>query len=436
MRITNNMMISNMMNNLGNNLQRMTKYQDQLNSGKKIQLPSDDPVIAARALKLRTDVAQNEQYQRNISDAQSWLDLTEGTLGGMGSVLQRVRELAVQAATGSNTPDETKKISVEISQLKTQITHMANTTYAGRYIFSGFKTDQKLIDDDESSPNFGKSRLDVNTVNERIFYEVGIGDSINVNVAGGDLFNMEGDIANSINGNVKADIKTLAYPLTLDASNSDVSISVDGLTPPINVNIAGTYNDEASLSAAIENAVNTEIATRNAALPAGSTPTQPIAVSISGNKLAITSGSKGAASSIEITSPQSSFFANINTTNVVAEAGNAGEVPSMIKCFDDLITALNTGDNKAVSGMLDEIDNQVNNVLRVRADVGARQNRLDLTANRAEDDNINFTKLMSLNEDADMAETIMNLKNEENVYNASLAGGARIIQPSLVDFLK
>ena len=49
---------------------------------------------------------------------------------------------------------------------------------------------------------------------------------------------------------------------------------------------------------------------------------------------------------------------------------------------------------------------------------------------------VNFTKLMSDNEDADMAETIMNLKNEENVYKASMAGGARIIQPSLIDFLR
>jgi flagellar hook-associated protein 3 FlgL len=63
-------------------------------------------------------------------------------------------------------------------------------------------------------------------------------------------------------------------------------------------------------------------------------------------------------------------------------------------------------------------------------------NRLELTANRLEDDFINFTSLMSKNEDADIAEVIMNLQNEENVYRASLSAGARVIQPSLVDFLK
>lgn len=82
------------------------------------------------------------------------------------------------------------------------------------------------------------------------------------------------------------------------------------------------------------------------------------------------------------------------------------------------------------------MDDELGNLLRVRAGLGARMNRVELTANRLEDDNVNFTKLMSKNEDVDIAESIMRLQNEENVYRASLATGARVIQPSLVDFLK
>ena len=73
--------------------------------------------------------------------------------------------------------------------------------------------------------------------------------------------------------------------------------------------------------------------------------------------------------------------------------------------------------------------------MRVRAGLGARMNRVELSANRIDDDKVNYTRLMSLNEDVDIAEAIMNLQNEENVYRASLATGARVIQPSLVDFL-
>lgn len=108
---------------------------------------------------------------------------------------------------------------------------------------------------------------------------------------------------------------------------------------------------------------------------------------------------------------------------------------SLIQTFDDIIGELDTGDSVAVSNLLGSIDNDIGNILRVRSGIGARMNRLELTGNRLEDDSINFTRLMSKNEDVDIAEAIMQLQNEENVYRSSLAAGAKIIMPSLVDFL-
>lgn len=310
MRITNNMMIANMTRNLGNNLTRLNNYQNQLDTGKKIQVPSDDPVVAARALKLRTDVSKVEQYQKNLGDAGSWLDATDVTLGKIGDVLQKARELTEQAANGTNTPEETQKIGLELKQLRTQIIHLSNSTYAGRYMFSGYKTDQKLIDDDEASANYGQYMINVDSNAERMFYEIGVGDSININVVGADLF---------------------------------------------------------------------------------------------GN---------GAGTSV------------------------TGDVPSMIQMFDSVIADMDAGNFQQLSNSLSTFDTQIGNVLRCRADVGARQNRVDLSIDRMSIDLVNFTDLMSKNEDIDVAETIMNLKNEENVYQASLAGGARIIQQTLVDFLR
>ncbi|HEY8420136.1 MAG TPA: flagellar hook-associated protein FlgL, partial [Thermoclostridium sp.] len=145
MRITNNMLINNMLSNLSRNLNRVSKYQDQLASGKKISLPSDDPIIASRALKLRTDVAEIKQFKRNVNDATSWMEITETTLKQIGDVMQRVRDLTVDAANGTDTGNDMEKTKVEIEQLKTQMIHLANTTYSGRYIFSGFKTDKALL---------------------------------------------------------------------------------------------------------------------------------------------------------------------------------------------------------------------------------------------------------------------------------------------------
>ncbi|HOM01323.1 MAG TPA: flagellar hook-associated protein FlgL [Acetivibrio sp.] len=302
MRITNNMIVNNMINNIGKNLARMDKYQQMLATGKKITVPSDDPVVAARALKLRTDVAQIEQYKTNVEDALSWLEITESAITNVGDILQRARELAVQASSGTATEEDTKKIRQEVEQLKNQLIKLSNSTYAGRYVFSGFKTDTKLMDDN------GFFNINVNN-SEAIIFQIGISDSINVNVTGGDLFN------------------------------------------------------------------------------------------------------GGAA----------------------AGAGTKGK---LISDFDDYINALDLGDHSQISDAIAKIDENLNHVLRIRADIGARYNRLELTADRLDIDCLNFTKLMSENEDVDQAENILLLKTEENVYRASLSGGARIIQTSLVDFLK
>lgn len=302
MRITNNMLINNMLSNLNTNLTRMNKYQNQLATGKKITLPSDDPIVASRALKLRTDVAEIEQYRRNVDDATSWMEITETTLGQMGNIMHRVKELAIEGSNGSTTPEDRDKIKQEVEQLKTQMTHLANTTYAGRYIFSGYKTDKPLMDEN------GVFLIDI-VNSEQIQYEIGIGDNININVTGSDLFN--------------------------------------------------------------------------------------------------------------------------NGTDATATGAS-----SLIETFNALITALGNGDSNAVSNTLSQIDADSDNILRVRSGVGARMNRLELTANRLEDDLVNFTKLMSKNEDVDIAEAIMNLQNEEYVYRASLSAGAKVIQPSLIDFLR
>jgi len=80
------MIVNNMINNIGKNLARMDKYQQMLATGKKITVPSDDPVVAARALKLRTDVAQIEQYKTNVQDAMSWLEITESAVANVGDI--------------------------------------------------------------------------------------------------------------------------------------------------------------------------------------------------------------------------------------------------------------------------------------------------------------------------------------------------------------
>ena len=94
-------------------------------------------------------------------------------------------------------------------------------------------------------------------------------------------------------------------------------------------------------------------------------------------------------------------------------------------------------DTEAIGGtVLKNIDDSLENVITVRAELGALVNRIETAKNRLEDDMINLKDILSKTEDIDVAEVIMELKMQENVYMTSLAAGTRIIQPSLLDFLR
>ncbi len=414
MRITNNMLINNMLGSLSTNLGRTSKYQDQLATGKKISKPSDDPIVASKSLKLRTDVAEIAQYKRNTEDATSWMDSTESTIGQLGDVMTRLRELTVQAANGTNTTSDLQKIETEVDQLKKQATHLANASYAGRYIFSGYKTDKPFMDE---KGNFLQS---VNK-SENILFEIGIGDNLGINVTGGDLFNgganAVGDTAGTSMGT-----STISFPLTINAANNGMNLTVDGEAVAVTIPSA-TYTDPFTLLTSVQTAIN------NATTTAGD-----VTASFSSGRLMLTSSTTGAASAINVTG--GSALGSLGMGTLTQVPGTVGSKGTLMQLFDNILVGLNSGDTKAVGSLLSSVDQEIDNILRARSGVGARMNRLEMTTNRLTDDNIGFTKLMSQNEDVDMAEAIMNLSNEESVYKASLSTGARVIQPSLVDYIR
>lgn len=145
MRITNQMISGNSLRNMQKGIQGVDKTTQQLTSGKKIQKASEDPVIAIRALKLRTTVNQLTQYkQKNIPDANSWLEITETSLENVVKSTKSVMEYCVQGSTDSfNTTDRSSIIDA-LKQLQEMIYDEGNSSYAGRYIFSGYKTDKSL----------------------------------------------------------------------------------------------------------------------------------------------------------------------------------------------------------------------------------------------------------------------------------------------------
>lgn len=111
---------------------------------------------------------------------------------------------------------------------------------------------------------------------------------------------------------------------------------------------------------------------------------------------------------------------------------------SLFSDLNDLKNALNGGSatGSDISNYLGKIDTHLDALSNAQADLGAKTNRIDMTKNRLDAQKTIATQVMSDNEDADYAETIVKLNQQQNVYNASLSVGAKIIQTSLVDFLR
>jgi flagellar hook-associated protein 3 len=137
MRVTNKMLTNELRRNLNTNMMRLDEFQRQLSTTKKLNRPSDNPAALVKALRLRTSLNEGEQYLSNINESVSFLETTDAALYNVGEIMQRARELAVKAATGSNDPDAHNAIAKEIRELNDQLKIIANTTYGSKHVFAG-----------------------------------------------------------------------------------------------------------------------------------------------------------------------------------------------------------------------------------------------------------------------------------------------------------
>ncbi len=139
-----NSMLYNLTNNL-NNVSKLNEYAD----GYRVHRPSDDPIAVGKMLRLKTSIMDNEQYTINTQDAVNHYEVTENTIEGIQDMLKRLKTLGVQAAnTATNNPDDLEMINSEVKEIIDSVIKAGNFNYAGKYIFSGYKSDVKLLDKD------------------------------------------------------------------------------------------------------------------------------------------------------------------------------------------------------------------------------------------------------------------------------------------------
>lgn len=155
MRITNKIIQNNNLSNINTNKIYQDKLSTQMSTQKKINRPSDDPVVAIRALRLRSNVTEITQYySKNIPDAESWLNVTEDALTNLSQIITSMID---QCTKGSNSPLKTEDRQIILEQLKAlgeEVYSTGDADYAGRYVFTGYRTDTSLSFDEEQTKNY------------------------------------------------------------------------------------------------------------------------------------------------------------------------------------------------------------------------------------------------------------------------------------------
>ncbi|ADO78002.1 flagellar hook-associated protein FlgL [Halanaerobium praevalens] len=297
MRVTNSMMVQNMLDHLKNNMGDLNDLNEQLSSGKLFQTPSDAPIKVSESMNYKSQLNRNSQFQRNLNQAENWLNTTESALKSGTKVIQRARELTIKTANDSLTSGDRKMVAKEMKELRDELIDISNAKLGDSYIFSGQKTDAKPFEVvDNGIDNYVKYNGDTSKVARRL------------------------------NENVEMDI-------------------------------------------------------------------------------------------------------NLNGHEVFKD-----EIESINKIYNQLEDESISGED--IGNNLSEMDDSINKYAELRAEVGGKLQRTGNVIDRLEANEIHIKSLKSKNEDADLAEVITNLKMEETVYRASLASGSRIMQQSLVDFIR
>ncbi len=430
MRITNRMITNNMLININRNQNTLNKYDIQISTGKKIQRPSDDPIIAVRALRFRTTVSEINQYKVNCEDAISWCDVSEQAASNVIDISKRIRDLAVQASSDVLNVGNRKKLVDEMKQLKEQFLNEVNASYAGRYIFSGFKTSTPAAFDKDSTDTYEISQSFSSDNVEKVKRVDGLGPAARV---------IEVNRLRLGYSNIDSTNFSTNTGLTNNFVNS---ADPNALTPP-----AGTINilqdtgeiiindgDLAGLANPIDVIYRKNGFEKMDLVPEAYFKCENITQGLTYS---------GADENMEYQISYSQML----RVNAIAE----DIVPvDLQRDLEEIISKIeNIADNNSLenelkadilgeefSELLGKMDGHIDTLLKTRAEIGGKINRLNLTINRLTDDGLNFTDILSKNEDIDYAEAYTRMSSMESVYRASLSATGKVIQPTLLDFIR
>lgn len=380
----------------------LNQTQEQISTGKRVNKPSDDPVAAARILKLDQELSRIETYQRNAGLAENRLQQEESTLAGSVDIIQRVRELTVQAGNGSLSANDRKSISSEIKERLGQLAQTANTRDAsGEYLFSGFQGTTAAFAKDASG-----SWVYQGDEGQRVL-EIDDGVTVPISDHGKGIYSSipratfgEGDAANSADARIDG-VQVVDDGAFSNVSPDDITITVDAT--------AGTIT-------AVNSRTGDPLTTPTIPYTSG----EPF--EIAGVQATITDAVDGDVFSIRAGEKQS-VFATIE--NLIDGLDNIDKgSPAGQAAYDDLIAT-----------SLQNLDNAQESIVQKQTELGGRLNAVESTSSFLEDSSVYSKEIRSELQDVDYAEAISNLSFQSFVLQAAQQSFAQVSRLSLFDRL-
>lgn len=413
-RVSTNMFNDDMQFSLRNREVALNDLQNKMASQTRILNPRDDPSGAANATRFMSYQTRLEQYSTNISYAMDKQQVAEGYMREAVDVMQRVRELAVQGANGTYSKDDLKNMGQEVNQLLDELVKIGNARNGdGTYVFSGLKAntaafrtlngnvpgaDQQVVTNVQYVGDIGRNATDVSEVS-----------SMPVNFPGNSVFWAE-------HQQIYSSTDATGYTVQQDAT-----IYID--TAPVHLTAGDNIYS-------IIHKINDSAASVKARL-------DPVS-----NGLVL-----------ESTSPHQIWLRDGRSSSVLKDLGiignDAASPPhnlssdarvyggSMFDMVVHLRDSLYSGNTLDVGGgALQGIDSGLNNLLGTLGKLGAENERLKMTLDRTTNQIPQVAQQISQNTDLDVTKAITDLKMLEYTQQAALQTAARVLPPTLLDFLR
>lgn len=428
MRINHNISALKANNQLYRTNSQLDKSLEKLSSGFRINRAADDAAGMAISQKMKTQIAGLDQASRNASDGISVIQTAEGALTEVGSMLQRMRELAVQAANGTNTTEDRASIQAEIDQLKDEIQRISDTTEFNTKILLNGNIDQKSYSDNSAvslvslSDEVEKGNYSilvtgnaeqavVNGTSAYFTTTIGSGEGGKININGQDIIIEEGESSIEVFEKIRDTCDIMGIDAKIDTVTGNLNLTSRTYGSKYSINIEST-NSSLSAKLGLTTPATQYGVDATATIVSGFNSTATL--SVDGKQITVTD--TGNFEMIFEAEQIADLAADGNVNVTVLDAGpmelqigaNEGQTMNVrIPKVNPKTLGIDTADIRTEEGAQKAItafDNAVTSVTAIRAKLGAYQNRLEHSISNLDVTSENMTEALSRIEDVDMAE--------------------------------